>query len=92
MFYEDRVSSRSYVEDEVMSSNSPLIFCGVLGSAKKYSKFVVPFAWYEVVQGGCDRCYDDERYLERQLFIDREIEIFTLSRSYNCLLYTSRCV
>ena len=30
MFYEDRVSTRGYVEDKV-SSNSPLIFCGVLG-------------------------------------------------------------
>ena len=65
VFYEGRVSSRSYVEDKV-SSNSPLIFCGVLGRAKKYSKFVVPFAYSEVVQGGCDSCYDDERYLERE--------------------------
>ena len=43
---------------------------------------VVPFAWYEIGQWGYDRCYDDERYLERELFRDREIEIFTLSRNY----------
>ena len=66
MLYEDRVSSSSCVENEV-SSNSPLICCNILGRAKKYSKFVVPFAWYERGQGGCDRCYDVERYLEREL-------------------------
>ena len=42
----------------------------------------MPFAWYEIGQWGSDRCYDNERYLERELFIDSEIEIFTLSRSY----------
>ena len=31
MFYEDRVSSRGYVEDEV-SSSSPLILCSVPGT------------------------------------------------------------
>ena len=48
---------------------------------------MVPFAWYEIGQWGCDRCYDDERYLEREreLFIDREIEIFALSRNYKKL-------
>ena len=34
-WYEDKVSSGSCVEDKV-SSISPLIFCGVLGRAKKY--------------------------------------------------------
>ena len=65
MFYEDKGSSRGYVEDEV-SSSSPLIFCSCPGKDRKCdSKFVVPFAWNEVVQGCCDRCYD-EKYFERE--------------------------
>ena len=64
------------------SQNSPLICCNILGRAKKYNKFVVPFAWYEIGQWGCDRCYDDERYFERELCVDGEVELFTLSRSY----------
>ena len=61
--YEDKVSSGSCVGDMV-SQNSPLIFCGVLGSAKTYNKFVVPFAWYVIGQWGYER-YCDERERER---------------------------
>ena len=78
--YEDKVSSGSGVEDKV-SSNSPLIFCGVLGRAKKYSKFVVPFEWSEVCQWCGDR-YCDESDYER----DRRIEVFKLKRSYKELI------
>ena len=71
----DRVSSSSCVEDEV-SSNGPFIFCDGLGSAKTYSKFVAPFAWYEIGQWGGDRCYDDERCFETELCADRVMELF----------------
>ena len=64
MFNEDRVSSSSYVGDMV-SQNGPFIFCDDLGSAKTYSKFVWPFAWNEIVQGGSDRCYDCLLYTSR---------------------------
>ena len=79
--YEDRDSSRGYVGDEV-SPSGPLIFCGKPGKARMcYSNFVVPFAWSEVVQGGCDRCYD-ERYFERE----KEVEMFKLKRGYGELV------
>ena len=77
MFYEDSVSSRGYVEDEV-SSSSPLIFCN--------SKFVVPFAWNEVVPVCCDRCYY-EKYVERE----RMIEVFKLNRGYEGLVKRLKC-
>ena len=40
---------------------------------------MVPFAWNEVVQGGCDR-YCDERWRKR------EIEIFNVNRDYKELV------
>ena len=42
VFYEDRVSSGDGVEDEV-SSDGPLIFCGLPGRGNRY--LMVPFAW-----------------------------------------------
>ena len=58
---EDRVSSSSYVGDMV-SQNGPLVFCDLAGKARRCNKyFVWPFAWSEIVQGGSDRCYVDER-------------------------------
>ena len=78
MFYEDRVSSRGYVEDEV-SSSSPLIFCGVPGKARRCFNVVVPSAWDD--GESMKWCYD-ERYFERELYFDRKIELFEVSRSY----------
>ena len=74
------------MEDEV-SSYGPLSCCSdvfVSGKARKYfNDFMLPFAWNELVQGGSDRCYDDERCFERELCADREVELFQLKRNYN---------
>ena len=53
VIYEDRVYSRGGVIDTV-STNSPVIFCGKPGRARKY--FVVPFAWCEVCLLYTSRC------------------------------------
>ena len=56
-----------------MSHNGPLVFCSLPGRARRcFSDFVVPFARSEVVQGGCDRYYDES-------WRKREIEIFNVS-------------
>ena len=63
VFYEDRVSSKSYVEDEV-SSYGPLVFCDLPGKDRRGNKcFVVPFAWNEIVQGGCEKYCERERII-----------------------------
>ena len=50
--------------------------CSLPGRARRcLSDFVAPFARSEVVQGGCDRYYD-ERWRKR------EIEIFSVDREY----------
>ena len=74
VFYEDKGSSRGYVGDMV-SPKGPLSCCSdVSGKARKYfNDFMLPFAWNEIVQGGC------EKYCERE----RIIELFTLRSSYN---------
>ena len=54
-------------------------FCVVPGRTRRCFNIVVPSVWdgrENVIRRYC------ERYLERELFVDREIEIFTLSRSY----------
>ena len=60
VFYEDEGSSSGYVGDMV-SPKGPLSFCGdVSGKARKYlSDFMVPFAWYERGQWGCERYCDE---------------------------------
>ena len=76
VFYENRVSSRGCVGDMV-SQNGPLVFCGLPDKARRCIKdFVVPFPHSEVVQWCGDRCYDDERYFERELCVDGETELF----------------
>ena len=83
-------------------------FCVLPGKARMYlNNVVLPFGWREIVQGGCERYYDEK---------ERKREIFSVNRGYKelverldieiivnnvylpgdvistCLLYTSRCV
>ena len=60
------------------TNNCPLIFCAS-GRARWCSNKAVPSAW---IKRESVRWRYDERYLERELCVDREIELFEISRSY----------
>ena len=66
MFYEDKGSSKGYVGDMV-SPKGPLSCCSdvcVSGKARKYfNDFMLPFAWNEIVQVGCEKYCERERII-----------------------------
>ena len=72
-------SSRMYWVDKCSTNNYPLNFCVVPGGTKRCFNIAVPSTWSER-----DKVIwrYSERYLERELCIYEEIELFTLSRSY----------
>ena len=55
---------------DMWSPNGPLVFCvNEPGKARKcFNDYVVPSAWSEIVQGGCERYYN-ERERERERFL-----------------------
>ena len=66
VFYEDRVSSGGDVEDEV-SSDGPLIFCGLPGIGNRY--LMVPFVWNGRVQCGYEMCCNEREKLIVKLIV-----------------------
>ena len=76
-------SSRMYWVDKCATNKCLLNFCVVPGGIRRCFNIAVPSAWSErdkvIWRYG-------ERYLERELFIDEEIELFVLSRNYEELI------
>ena len=76
-------SSRRYWVDKCSTNNCFLNFCIVPVEFRRGFNVVVPSAWSE--RDKVIWCYG-ERYLERELFVDEEIELFMLSRNYEELI------